>query len=109
MIANKEKITNIRKKYGELFFLYDEKYKWSINYNDEREDYCLYYYKTDVSIDDLVTYGTLSGTELVSYRAKDIGTKEAFSTFRDLFQILKEKLVGIEKVLNDIIDEEGPL
>lgn len=105
MIANKEKISNVMEKKGEFYFLYDEKHRWSIRYDDDLEDYWLYYYKTTASTESLASMENFAGINFIVYRAKIIGTKEAFSTFRDLFQLLQEKVLGIDEVLDDIIGD----
>lgn len=110
MIANKEKITDVKQLRIELYFLYDKKYKWSIMRDDDTDDYLLYFYQTNLSIAELVTASDEPDFEvdLVCYKAREIGTKEAFSTFRDLFQILKEKVLGVDEVLDDIIGDDVP-
>jgi hypothetical protein len=105
MIANKENITKVGQRQNELYFLYNEKYKWSMFRNDDPEDYFLFYYQTDLSIEELIIGVSSVEIKSIRYSAREIATKEALSTFRDLFQILKEKNLGIEEVLDDIIDE----
>lgn len=42
----------------------------------------------------------------VSYNSKDLGTVEAKESMRDLFDIVNEKVYGIDDVLNDIINSD---
>jgi len=110
MIANKEKITDVKQIGTELYFLYDKKYRWSIMRDNDTDDYFLYFYQTNLSIEELAVSCQEPDfrVDLVCYKAREIGTKEAFSTFRDLFQILKEKVLGVDEVLDDIIGDDVP-
>lgn len=117
MIIKKHKISSVTQGLAsnELFFLYDQKYKWSLLHggelefdSGEQEDYVLFYYRTDLTIERLVTVDveSMPQVKLARYSANEIGTKEALGSFRELYLVLKEKLLGIDEVLDDIIEEE---
>ncbi len=87
---------------GQIFFLYDDKHKWSIW--GQGNDYTLCFYYNDISIDDLVKYNDEPDSSgFISYNSKEIGTREALESLSDLYHLLTEKLYGIDKVLDDII------
>lgn len=115
MVSNPEKITDSVKGSNEMecFFEYDAKHHWSI-LKDEDNYYRLYYYpgQTDLSslasIPDEGWVGDTPG--LVEYNTKDLATKEAIDSFRELFSIVNEKIHGMNDVLNEIIisDDSRP-
>lgn len=108
MILNPDKITSVIPSINgnEFFFMYDGKYKWSISSFDNGSQYSLYYYPTDLSLEDLSVMGADDWEDfpyLVRYSAKDIGTREAKETFAELYRVVKEQLFGLNQVLSDII------
>lgn len=112
MIVQKDKITNVQRGgvEGELFFLYDGKHKWSV-FPDDEDGYVLFYYPGKVSLERLSSIPIDmwdESIEMVIYRLKEIGTKEAKESFAELYAILKEKLFGMEDVLDDIINSDTP-
>lgn len=108
MISNPSQITSVMKNGKELFFLYKGKYKWSIGKNDQNE-YYLYFYPGREEIQHLAHYepSDWEGTPMVSYSDTDIGTKEATSTFAELYTQIKERVYGVNQVLDDIIADMG--
>lgn len=110
MILNPEKITNVIKRESEYYFIYKDKYKWSIN-GLPSGSYTLVYYASDISLDELANFEQENWehfNDMVIYRCSDIGTKEATQTFRDLYSILNEKVFGVDEVLSDIIKDDIP-
>jgi len=107
MILNKNSLDNVISKKSELFFEYLEKYKWSIS--KAGDEYSLYYYneKKDLKILSELPGYEFENIQMVSYRTKEMKTLEATETFRDLYQILKEKVFGVDSILDDIIDGDG--
>jgi hypothetical protein len=110
MISNANKITDVLRGQddGEIFFLYKGKYKWSIKAYDGG-DYFLYYYPNPKdALSELASIDEENWTnvELTMYSTKDIKTQEAKETFRELFLKAKEKLYGMDKVLDDIINDD---
>lgn len=97
---------------NELFFTYKNKYKWSIR-RQEDGNYSLWFYPSEMSIEELATIQNeeWENVPLMHYSTKDLATKEAFASFEELYRIAKEKVFGMDKVLDDIIkdmDEDLP-
>lgn len=111
MIVNRDLITKIIEVEKEYFFLYKQKYKWSIlpdTKDPEVENYSLIYYKDDRAIEHL---SHLEGPEwesvlYVGYYTRDLKSKEARESFQELYRTVKEKLYNIDEVLDDIIGED---
>jgi hypothetical protein len=107
MIENSRKITNIvpGSHSSEIYFIFDRKHKWSIN--KVNDGYILIYYPGK---QDLEFYASLEAEEwseysdYVVYTTKEIGTKEGLESFADLYGVVKEKMYGMDDVLNDIIN-----
>lgn len=111
MIVQREKITNVQDggMDGEIFFLYDKKHKWSMINNED--GHVLFYYPGAGKLVDLASIPPefwSDEVEMVPYRVKDIGTKEAKQTFAELYAVLKEIKYGMDKVLDDIISSDMP-
>ncbi|WP_416055771.1 hypothetical protein [Stenotrophomonas maltophilia] len=92
---------------SEFFFLYNEKFKWSIL--ETNDDLAIFLYTGPETIEDLAK---IEGNEypeawdhiqFVRYSTREIGTKEAFETFSDLLKIVKEKRFGVGDALDEII------
>jgi hypothetical protein len=108
MVANPQKITNVLgRPEGEIFFLYKEKYKWSMDKRDA--DYWLWFYPGKQALQALARYENEEWEDvpMVTYKASEIGTREAKASFADLYTLLTEKLHGIHEVLDDIIKDEN--
>ena len=101
IINNPEDITNVRKSGNEYYFLYKGKYKWSISESDG--EYYVHYYPDESTIDELVSTSDWQSINFVTYSTKDLKTREAYETFSELYLLIKEKLYGVDKVLDDII------
>lgn len=107
MILNPSKISNVSVVDEEYFFMYDGKYKWSIKHYVS--DYLLYFFPEDETIDNLVKYIESKPSEYpdyVFYNSDDLKTREAAESFGELYLIVKEKLYGLDKILDDIIEAE---
>ncbi len=93
----------------EFYFLYKD-YKWSILYNETADEYNLYFYPGPVPLEDLATLVPPDTDTVASVRfgSKDIGTKEAYSSFQELYQTIKSKLYQVDEVLSDIIKDKEP-
>ncbi|PFG58915.1 hypothetical protein DM05_3580 [Pseudomonas poae] len=110
MIMEKEKISDVVDGGGdgEMFFLYDEKHKWSMM--DGLQGYVLFYYPGRSNLNTLASIPPEEWPEdidMVTYRVKDIGTKEAKESFAELYAVLKEKKWNMDSVLDEII-ASGP-
>jgi len=107
MISNPELISKVVEAGTEIFFLYKNKYKWSMRRRDD--SHYLWFYPGNESLETLAAYSELGWEEetptMVVYHDAKIGTKEARASFAELYTLLKEKLYGIDEVLNDIISD----
>jgi hypothetical protein len=108
MISNASKITDVSMADGQYYFLYDGKHKWSITHLGD-DDYTLAYYASPYSIGQIHTLRTAPGfsVEPVPYSLSDIGTREARDSFCDLYTTIRDKASGLNKVMDEIIGEEG--
>ena len=105
MISHSDKITNVLNGDGEIFFLY-KNYKWSMAKRDA--DHYLWFYPNAESLDSLLQHGPgeWSEVDMVCYKDSDIGTKEAKASFAELYSVVKEKIYGVDEVLDDIISDD---
>ena len=107
MIFNQSKITQVTKSLesNELYFIYNHKYVWSIVKSED--EYSLFYYPnySDISKLLLIEDYNWDTIDLVRYSTKEIGTKEARSTFAELYNIVNENLFGINNILDEIIED----
>lgn len=109
IIANPDLITKvIEGEDGELFFLYKEKYKWSIAKRSEG-NYYLWFYPGKETLSQLSSYQGPDWEEgnvaMVTYKDAEIGTREAKASFSELYTLIKEKLYGVNEALDDIISD----
>ncbi len=106
MISNPDLITDVMKNNVEFFFVYKGKYKWSTIRTNDGEHY-LYFYPGSQNIESLAQYDGLDweGTPIVTYSASEIGTKEAVASFSELYTLIKERVYGVNDVLDDIISD----
>lgn len=109
MISRPELITNSIQgsSSNEIFFVYNDKFKWSII--DNVEGIAVFIYTGPETIEELASIDGDSGYDpwesitFVRYSAKDIGTKEATETFTELLKVVKEKKFGVGDALDEII------
>lgn len=93
MISNSDKISEIRPKDNEYFFLYKGKYKWSISYDKQNDLYNLYYYPGDITFEELSQMEDWTHySNYIAYNTKEIGTREARDTFSELYRAVREGL-----------------
>lgn len=111
MINNPKLITKVIQGHDELFFLYKNKYKWSMTERDGT--HFLWYYPGDETLEELAMFepqdwgdGIADGIAVVTYRDTEIGTREAKSSFLELYTLLKERLYGVNDALDDIISDD---
>lgn len=106
MISNPKLITEVFKNGDEFFFLYKEKYKWSIIKSEDGK-YRLFFYPGDDDLSEIANYGPYQweSAEMISYTDSDIGTKEARASFSELHTLVKERVYGINEVFEDIISD----
>lgn len=105
MIRNSEKISKVLLgRDNEIFFEFDKKHKWSIVKRDD--DTLLWFYPGTVRLEDLANYANQDWEDfpMITYRASEIGGREAKESFDELHLLVREKAYGIDKVLKDIIE-----
>ena len=107
MIENSHLINNVfRSETGELFFLYNGAFCWSMH-SKQSGDYFLHYYPGEKSPQQLASIGIEEWgdhIDYVTYSTSEIKTKEASESFSELYTILQNKLYNIDAVLDDIIN-----
>lgn len=110
MASNKDKFDMVLQgaHESEIFFRYAGKHKWSIIKNDSGE-YYLHYYPGNYNLEKMAAWPPeewhgFSG--MVSYNSKDLGTKEARESLGELYTLVKEKVYGMDDVLEDIISSD---
>jgi len=108
MIVTRDRITEVipGTNGNEIFFLYDDKYKWSITKNSAT-DYTLFFYPGSQKLQELASWPDEAWYEfntMIRYSSADLGTKEATDTFAELYRIVSENLFGINNVLDEIIN-----
>jgi hypothetical protein len=105
MISNKDKIGNVVKGGQEYFFIFNQKHKWSISFNDSENKVFLHLYPDEnISLNDLTTITDWeSYGDYITYRSEEFKSKEALETFLELYDIVKSKLFGAEDILDDIL------
>lgn len=106
MISNPEFVSNVIPGDNEFFFLYKNKYKWSIARRNGDEHF-LWFYPGGESLETLAAHdgSDWEGTPMVIYRDSEIGTKEAKASFSELYTLIKERAYGVNEVLDDIISD----
>src|SRR5690606_10041677 len=112
MIVNPDKIKSVIASGAEYFFIYKDKYKWSIIKN-EQDDYIIFYYPDDISLEEVVSISNQNWQNLnaIKYALSDIRTREADASISELYTLVSEKAYGIDEVFKDIIsdlDEDLP-
>lgn len=112
MVLNPDKITDVIQGYtdSEVFFRYDDKHKWSIHEGSSGILY-LHFYPGAQSLSDLAAMDEEQWDRMarrVTYNTKELGTKEAVESFKELYSVVKEKMYGMDEVLDDIIESDIP-
>lgn len=112
MIVNQALINPVIAGRTETFFLYRDKYLWSMRYDNDRGGYYLWHYPNTQDIKLVASRDSEESEwddiEMVTYNSSDIGTREAKASFSELYNIVREKLYGMDEVLNDIISDGEP-
>lgn len=106
MLSNSKLITDVMVEDAEYFFLYKSKYKWSIKQVEDQT--FLWFYPGSESLQQLrhIALGDdWRSVPMIRYSDKEIGTKEAKQSFVELYNLVKEKVYGIDDALDDIISD----
>jgi hypothetical protein len=107
MISNKPLITSVISSNDEIFFTYRDKYIWSVRREPDSNEFLLWHYP---GTDDIEQIAGNEGDDwervpMVVYKTAEIGTKEARASFAELYSMVKERLYGMDDVLDDIISD----
>lgn len=107
MIEKSDKITAVTPASGrsdEYYFLFDGKYRWSVAYDADSSVYHVHYYPGNRDIKNLAAAWDMEVIpDSVGYNTADLGTREALTSFKDLYRLIQEKVHGIDKVFDDIL------
>lgn len=104
MIQNSDQISDISVSNNEYFFKY-KGYIWGIF--KSKEDYILIYYPEFSNVIDAINLTKyLDDVASINYNSDAFKNQEDIESFRDLYLIIKEKLYGLDKVLDDIIEND---
>jgi hypothetical protein len=109
MISNSRLITDVFKQDQEYFFLYKNKYKWSILLGEDG-DYSLFLYpKENRSTEILASLDSFEFTKIpmITYRNSEIKTRESTESFSELYALLSNKIYGVDDILDDIISDDN--
>lgn len=106
MILNKERISDVIEYGGETYFLYNIIYKWSIRKSSGI--YFLTFYPEDITLQELIQKKVkhLSVQNMV-YNTNELKTREAEASFAELYILIREKLLKVDEILEDIIEEKS--
>lgn len=108
MISNPQLINKVVKGGDELFFLYKNKYIWSMAKGEDSDDgHFLWYYPEAATLEEISSTkgSSWQNVTVVTYRDLEIGTREAKASFAELYTLLNEKLYGIDAMFKDILSE----
>jgi hypothetical protein len=108
MILNRDRLKSIAKHDSLIWFVFD-KHKWSIA--ESGGHYFLAYYPGDIEITELLKHDPEDpeqGPIGVYYNTKEIATREALQSFKELYAICNEKMYDMDKVFDDIIGKVNP-
>lgn len=113
MISNPHKITDVVKGENETecFFRYDKKHLWSILKHDD-SNYYMAYYPGNQNVEHLASIPDEEWEHVpincVAYTSRELGTKEAKESMAELYNIVNEKVHGMDEVLDEIINSDPP-
>jgi hypothetical protein len=91
---------------GEYYFLYDGEYKWSLQPDRDGDDWWLYYYPGPEELQSMARMDPIEfdgRVEFVAFSTKELKAKEANDSFRALYNVIKEKQVGVDRILDAVI------
>lgn len=108
IISQKEKISNVIRDDDTFYFFYDTKYKWSVSLFNN--NYLVRFYpKDDVELSEIPNQLIWENyKDFVTYSSDELKTREAHETFAELYQVVANKLYGIDDIFDSIIDEDIP-
>lgn len=102
MIQNSDNISNVSVFNNEYFFNY-KGYTWGIL--ELEKVYMLIYYPQYSTVTDLINIIDYDDNIIsIDYNSDGFKNQEDIESFRDLYLTVKEKVYGLDKVLDDIIE-----
>lgn len=109
LVSNSGKITNVLvTQNDEFFFMYNNKHKWSIIESKEDIDSISIFLYPDETIKlETLAFDTDYNDykRFVAYRSQDFKSTEAIESFRELLKIVKDKIYGVDEILDEILKE----
>lgn len=105
MIENSHLISSVISSGSEFYFLYNQKVKWSIMQFEDDDIILTLYPDTTYDLEYLSGVGDLIYINKVVYSSSDFKTREAFESFYELLQVVRNKVFGVDDLLNDIIND----
>lgn len=108
MISNSGRISNVIESNEEYFFIYNNIYKWSILESKEDPEIIKLFLYPDESIKlETLAFDTDYSvySKFVSYSSQDFKSSEAIESFKELLNIVKDKIYGVDNILNEILKE----
>ena len=110
MISNSERISNVLvTQSNEFFFIYNDKHKWSLiedKKNDKKSIILFLYPDEEIKLETLAFDTDFSEYKgFVSYRSDDFKSAEAIESFKELLNIVKNKIYGVDEILDEILKE----
>lgn len=107
MITNADKISNIEKQLNIFYFLYKgyvwSIWEWSSSDDTDNEGYSLAYYPGAKNVSDIIT--PKIHRDFMVYSSGDFNTVDTLNLYAQLYNIIKEKFYGVDKVFNDILND----
>jgi hypothetical protein len=108
MISNSGRISNVLVAVEEYFFIYNDKHKWSIMESKNDSDAITLFLYPDENIKlETLAYDTDYETysKFVTYRAQDFKSSEVIESYRELLKVVKDKIYGVDDILDEILKE----
>ena len=108
MISNAQKVTNvIVNKEDEFFFIYNKNHKWSITEDENDGSVSLFLYPDEqIKLEELAfetDYGVYK--KFVAFSSDDFKSKELTESFVELMNLVKNKIYGVDDILDEILKE----
>ncbi|WP_333865572.1 hypothetical protein [Sphingobacterium sp.] len=102
LVNNPNKISQVERSSDELYFLVDQKYKFSIIKSDGEDIYYLHFYSDNsMSIEQLIRGVDWSNYhEYVTFNSRELNE---FELFDNLYKKVKNKLFNIDSVFDEIL------
>jgi hypothetical protein len=107
MISNSEKISNVlTSNNSEFYFVYNNKYKWSIVKNSDETIRLFLYPDENKTLEELAYDTDFSFyNKIITYSSVEYKSKEATESFNELYNIISSKVLGADNILDDILNE----